>query len=442
MDNKPPARKKKKYICPNPLFEKWLMEWKEAAASKGFQSASTYARALKSLRKYPLPLKTGKEAKILEFFGDKICAMLDEKLMQWRQDHGLDEQPHSSQSNVVAGISKAASILNGPNRRVHPITIKPSVTIKRVKKVCSPKQVIPETNEIIVDENSQSEDRFFLLPGSYSILLCVDNAETLSSKSKTQKSFLADLQKSGIKYDARKLHVGDFLWVARENGGQNRELVLNFVVERKRLDDLAKSIKDGRFREQKFRLKNCGLKQPIYLIEYHSSFKYSGIPEATLEQAIVNIQIVDHFLVKQTKDIKESVSYLTTMTRMLTDKYQGQVLQSGSHEVINAGHCSPNTLMAFKEFNCSSIKNKSLTVKEMFAKHLLQFFGLSVDRASAIVDQFQTLCRLYEAYEKCMTEAEKMELVANLRFGKLQKCIGKAVSKSLYQVYCIEGPLM
>ena len=29
------------------------------------------------------------------------------------------------------------------------------------------------------------------------------------------------------------------------------EIVLDFIVERKRLDDLAGSIKDGRFREQK-----------------------------------------------------------------------------------------------------------------------------------------------------------------------------------------------
>ena len=34
-------------------------------------------------------------------------------------------------------------------------------------------------------------------------------------------------------------------------GGVGDELVLNYVVERKRMDDLASSITDGRFREQK-----------------------------------------------------------------------------------------------------------------------------------------------------------------------------------------------
>ncbi len=32
---------------------------------------------------------------------------------------------------------------------------------------------------------------------------------------------------------------------------ERRELVLDYIVERKRMDDLCSSIKDGRFKEQK-----------------------------------------------------------------------------------------------------------------------------------------------------------------------------------------------
>jgi len=35
------------------------------------------------------------------------------------------------------------------------------------------------------------------------------------------------------------------------DGGEKVELVLDYIVERKRMDDLADSIVDGRFREQK-----------------------------------------------------------------------------------------------------------------------------------------------------------------------------------------------
>ena len=54
--------------------------------------------------------------------------------------------------------------------------------------------------------------------------------------------------------------MGDFLWIARERRvpvpgmlqmPTGRELVLDYVIERKRMDDLCGSIMDGRFHEQK-----------------------------------------------------------------------------------------------------------------------------------------------------------------------------------------------
>lgn len=44
-------------------------------------------------------------------------------------------------------------------------------------------------------------------------------------------------------------------------------------------------------------------------------------------------------------------------------------------------------LMTFSEFNSSSVKNRQLQVREMFAKHLLQIHGVSVDKARAVVDK-------------------------------------------------------
>jgi crossover junction endonuclease MUS81 len=58
-----------------------------------------------------------------------------------------------------------------------------------------------------------------------------------------------------VTHTVRKLHVGDFVWVAQETRPRDpvrpAELVLDHIVERKRLDDLCSSIIDGRFREQK-----------------------------------------------------------------------------------------------------------------------------------------------------------------------------------------------
>lgn len=42
-----------------------------------------------------------------------------------------------------------------------------------------------------------------------------------------------------------------------------------------------------------FRLKSCGLRRPIYLIEDYGSIKNYSIPEQTLKQAIANTQVSD-----------------------------------------------------------------------------------------------------------------------------------------------------
>ena len=40
-----------------------------------------------------------------------------------------------------------------------------------------------------------------------------------------------------------------------------------------------------------FRLRHCGLKHPIYLVEDFGSIQHMSLPESTLLQAIVNTQV-------------------------------------------------------------------------------------------------------------------------------------------------------
>ena len=51
----------------------------------------------------------------------------------------------------------------------------------------------------------------------------------------------------------RRLPVGDGVWIARHKHLAS-EYVLDFIVERKNVDDLCCSIRDNRYRDQKLRL--------------------------------------------------------------------------------------------------------------------------------------------------------------------------------------------
>nr|KAF6438324.1 MUS81 structure-specific endonuclease subunit [Molossus molossus] len=245
--------------------------------------------------------------------------------------------------------------------------------------------------ELGASEGRVQQPLLELRPGEYRVVLCVDVGEAKGAGHRPE--LLRQLQRLHVTHTVRKLHVGDFVWVAQETRPRDParpgELVLDHIVERKRLDDLCSSIIDGRFREQKFRLKRCGLRRRVYLVEEHGSVHNLSLPESTLLQAVTNTQVIDGFFVKRTADIKESAAYLALLTRGLERLYQGHTLRSrpwgapGDSE-SGAGP-SPNplcSLLTFNDFNTGAIKNK-----------LMQVRGVSGEKAAALVDRYSTPAR-------------------------------------------------
>lgn len=124
-----------------------------------------------------------------------------------------------------------------------------------------------------------------------------------------------------ILYELRHLKVGDFAWVARHRI-TGKELVLPHIVERKRIDDLSGSIKDGRFHEQKFRLKQCGVPNVIYLVESYGNNQRTGLPLSSLMQAVTNTRVQDGFMTHSTPSLSGSIKFLAMMTKNIEDFYK------------------------------------------------------------------------------------------------------------------------
>lgn len=141
---------------------------------------------------------------------------------------------------------------------------------------------------------------------------------------RTLDATILELKKHKIAFEVRRLSAGDFLWICRVSTGTtgDNEYVLPYVVERKRMDDLAGSIRDGRFHEQKFRLLESGLSNLIYLIESRSNSQNLGLPLQTLLQAATNTQVQSGFTVKFTNSHMDSMRYLAVMTNLLIDMYK------------------------------------------------------------------------------------------------------------------------
>lgn len=78
----------------------------------------------------------------------------------------------------------------------------------------------------------------------YTVVCLVDHREFLVRKL-GPADVLAAFAARGLHADVRNLELGDFLWVAKERDGPG-EYVLDYVCERKRVDDLSLSIQSSR----------------------------------------------------------------------------------------------------------------------------------------------------------------------------------------------------
>lgn len=142
-----------------------------------------------------------------------------------------------TQSDALAGPS--ARVRNGPRLSSHIPTPTP-LAAAAVDDIGS----IPDfniSNALVIPAND------------YDVIMILDNREKESRSAAGRDKIEDALLQKGVKVEVRPLHLGDVAWIARRRdgvGGEDDECSLDYVCERKRLDDLCASIRDGRFTEQ------------------------------------------------------------------------------------------------------------------------------------------------------------------------------------------------
>lgn len=259
----------------------------------------------------------------------------------------------------------------------------------------------------------------------------------LSKNKRHMDSTLLELDRNQVRYEVRRLNIGDFTWIARDTSGN--ELVLPYIVERKRLDDLAGSIKSGRYHEQKFRLKNSGIPNITYLIEFLDVKNY-GLPIQTLYKAVVNSEVHSDCQIKYTDSAKDTILYLAVQTTILTELFSGKILCSCAKDTLpeqqNLITGDTISLMLFSEFNQSASKWGAVEVKDFFVRQLVQLSKMSVEKAMAIANVYPTPRALLQAYEKAGNEAAGRALLSGITYGQGKgRAIGLSLSKIIFDLY-------
>lgn len=311
----------------------------------------------------------------------------------------------------------------------------------------SPNSAFPAFTPLILD------------PGTFSVHLVLDVREV---RAKTDRDYLKEeLAKQGVLPIMRALELGDIQWVAkshdadflRRNGAEGDEVVLDHIIERKRLDDLIGSIKDGRFREQKFRLKRSGVKHVTYLVEEISLDQaHFQKYEESVESAIASTQVVNGFSVKKTRGLDESIRYLARMTSMLKKMYESKPLKIIPTKVLTAQNYLPllshlrvkepasEYYISYPAFASLASKSEMLTLRDLYLKMLMCTRGVTGEKAIEVQKIWKTPNDFVRAFDKCGSgedgKKKKREMVFVQLGNKVKsKQIGKALSAKVAEAW-------
>ena len=270
--------------------------------------------------------------------------------------------------------------------------------------------------------------------GAFTIYLLLDNREVAQA---SKRDHIHDsLVKRGVNVIRRSLEIGDFQWIAKvhdsqylqSRGEEGDEIVLDWIVERKRRDDLVNSVCDGRFKEQKFRLRKSGAKNVVYLVENMNIGDMEKDWTQKIHEALASTQVVNGYFVKHSSGIEESIRYIARLTKMITSVNTSKPLFVIPTKVITEQNYLPllthlrttqpttNYQITYATFAALSTKSDSLNLRDVYLKMLMCTRGITGPRAIAIQKIWQTPAALIEAFEQCETQKEKDTLVES-KFG-------------------------
>ena len=236
-----------------------------------------------------------------------------------------------------------------------------------------------------------------------------------------------------IKPTYQKLLIGDI---------QINHPNITIILERKTMKDLAASIKDGRYKEQKARM--LANKQPnmilIYIIEGYmerrdmKDDKVNGIPMKTLISSMLNSMIRDNIYVYKTFTHQETCRTLQILCNKLLNNPETFIPEKILELPKQAVQAK------IEDFNYSEViklkKKDNLTPEVCFITQLSQIPRISNNSAKQIVEKYKTMINFCREWEKYKETSDKPELYLKDfeitgKNGKQRK-LGKKASTKLY----------
>jgi len=245
--------------------------------------------------------------------------------------------------------------------------------------------------------------------------------------------------------EIKNLDIGDIIF------NYNGDLVL--LIERKTVADLGASILDGRNREQKVRLMNCGIdtSKILYLIEGNLSKIYSKrMNSKTLLGSIVNTLIRDNLKVYKTANLVETILFieriydklLKTPKKLLKQHSKpstsGEINKNEQND--QADQTTQNDPEPLQVCYADSIKKKkkaNMTPITCSIIQLSQIPSVSTAMAKVILDKYSSVINLCLEYSKHIDDITYCDtLVKELTFPIANSKTRRVGPKASHNLFC------
>ena len=204
------------------------------------------------------------------------------------------------------------------------------------------------------------------------------------------------------------LPLGDILFKTNED-----ELIC--IIERKSLNDLISSIKDGRYEEQSHRLSHngeCSLHQVIYLIEGMMSVLRTPQEKKLVYSCIASLNCFKGFSVLRSNSIQETAEMLVWMADKI-DRTAGKIPIVGE---IAAVSTDKNYCTVVKK-----TKKDNITPENIGEILLCQIPGISSTTAIAIMKNFTSFAHLMDEIKTNPNCLDNLTCESNGKTRKISK---------------------
>lgn len=246
--------------------------------------------------------------------------------------------------------------------------------------------------------------------------------------SQTQYQNQNQNQDTHIQLISEMLPLGDII-LCDDDGN---ELV---IIERKTLNDLASSIRDGRYKEQGYRLNECCVHNHniIYLVEgnlqSYNGFK-AHLERKALLSSFVSLIYYKGFSLHRTENVNETAEWILSFASKLER-------EKGSKPFYDISGCmngDSRTTNSYVDVS-SRVKKNNITVDNIASIMLSQIPGVSAAVANAVMSKYGTLKNLIDDLTSNPNALE--DIVIPTKTNKVRK-ISKTSTQNIY-CYLVAG---